>query len=94
MSNIEPRFVKKLRKKKQNHSKNKKKGVKSLSAAILGAFFLTYFMFKFVYILIQFEGFPPNNRLYRLWWFALIENLLFGSAGLGLITYGISVSKE
>ena len=83
MSDIEPRSINKLRKKKKKQSEIQKKGIKSLPAAIFGAIFLTYFMFKLAYILISFEGLPPGILI-----FTLFEALLFTFGGVFIMGYG------
>ena len=101
MSNIEPKVVNKLREKKRKREMkarlkkhNQKNGIKSLPAAILGMIFVVYFGFKFVYILMDFEGLPPTKGFFQLFWFALFENLLFIFSGILLLIHGMSMSNN
>ena len=94
MSNSEPRAIRKAREKKKKKLNSDNKNIKSLPTAILGSLFVSYFMFKVLYLLIQFEWLPPTTGLYQLFWIPLFENLLFVSAGAFLFTYGMSTTKQ
>ena len=93
MSNSEPRAIRKAREKKKKKLNSDNKNIKSLPTAILGSLFVSYFMFKVLYLLIQFEWLPPTSGLYQLFLIPLFENLLFISAGAFLFTYGMSTTK-